>query len=170
LNDFDNESELIKNCQNGDLKSFEMLYNQYHEPLFRVAFRMTGSQDNAKDVMQNTFIKLFKGIKNFRHESKLKTYIFTILVRECYSFNNHLIKKDFLSDNIQDLFYQPQNDLQIQIEEAIQKLAPRMRECFILFAIEGFRQNEISEMLDISPGTVKAHIFQAKTQLKKLIL
>lgn len=60
-------------------------------------------------------------------------------------------------------------DLKMQLEEAIQFLPLRMRECFVLFAVEGFKQDEIAEMLSISIGAVKAHIFKAKQKLKILL-
>ena len=161
-----NEKELVINCQTGDLQSFKRIYDHYREPLYRIAFRMTGAKEDTEDILQMTFIKLFRGIKNFRFESKLSTYLYRILINLCYDFTRQ--KKDNINTTFEeaDLFYHPQNELQLQLEEAIQFLPYKMRECFILYAIEGFRQEEIAEMLNISVGTVKAHIYGAKRKLK----
>jgi RNA polymerase sigma-70 factor (ECF subfamily) len=63
----------------------------------------------------------------------------------------------------------PQVDLRLELEEAIAALPERMRACFVLFAVEELKQNEIAEILDLKLGTVKAHIFQAKAQLRALL-
>ena len=161
----ENEKETIERCRSGDLRSFEIIYQQYRDTLYRSAYRMLGSKEDSEDALQLTFIKLYRAIKNFRGEAKLSTYLFRILLNVCHDM--HRKKKIEEKFDHQELVFQPQNELQIQMDDAIQALPTKMRACFILFAIEGFKQTEIAEMLSVTLGTVKAHIFQAKEKLKE---
>jgi RNA polymerase sigma-70 factor, ECF subfamily len=163
------EAEIIARCRNGDTDSFRQIYDHFREPLFRVAFRMLGSKEDAEDALQMMFIKLYQNIQHFRGESKLSTYVYRILLHTCYDLRKTVKIQAGQPLQEKDLFYKPQNELQLQLEEAIQQLPDKMKECFILFAVEGFKQFEIAEILKISVGTVKAHIFQAKERLRDLL-
>jgi RNA polymerase sigma-70 factor (ECF subfamily) len=165
----ENESEIIARCCEGEIDSFREIYNHFREPLYRVAFRMIGSKEDAEDALQMMFIKLYQNIKQFRGQSKLSTYLYQILLHTCYDLrrSKKIVTNQPLKET--DLFYKPQNELQLQLEEALQQLPDKMKECFVLFAIEGFKQFEIAEIMGISTGTVKAHIFQAKEKLRDLL-
>jgi RNA polymerase sigma-70 factor (ECF subfamily) len=91
-----------------------------------------------------------------------------ILINACHDINRKQNGLLHILENT-DIGRDNNVDLNLTLEKSIQMLPLKMRECFILFAIEGFKQNEISEMLDISEGTVKAHIFQAKAKLREMI-
>lgn len=161
----ENEQQIIKQCQSGDLRAFEKIYYQYQDGMYRCAYRMLGSKEDSEDAMQLTFIKLYHSIQKFRGEAKLSTYIFRILFNVCYDLRRK--KRKTTDINYQEPVFRPQNELELHLDEAIRALPEKMRACFILFAIEGFRQNEIADMLNVTIGTVKAHIFQAKDKLKK---
>ena len=161
----ENEQEIVEQCQSGNLHAFETIYEQYWDALYRVAFRMLGTHEDCEDALQLTFTKMYRAMKNFRGESKLSTYIFRILINVCHDL--HRKRRVGNESYNEEPIFQPQNELQIQLDEAIQALPIKMRECFILFAIEGFKQNEIAGMLKVTIGTVKAHIFQAKVKLKE---
>jgi len=163
----ENEKEIIERCQSGDLRAFEEIYQQYRDGLYRSAYRMLNSKEDCEDAVQLTFIKLYRAMKNFRGEAKLSTYVFRILLNVCHDFHRK-IKVEEKSGYAEPIF-QPQNELQLHLDEAIHALPEKMRECFILFAIEGFKQFEIAEMQSVSIGTVKAHIFQAKEKLKQAL-
>lgn len=160
-----NEQNIIERCQSGDLQAFKMIYQRHRDGLYRTAYRMLGNREDTEDALQLTFIKLYNAIHKFRGKAKLSTYIFRILFNVCHD----LYRKKKLEERFEyhEPIYQPQNELQIHLDEAIRTLPQKMRACFTLFAIEGFKQNEIAEMLDITVGTVKSHIFQAKEKLKQ---
>jgi RNA polymerase sigma-70 factor (ECF subfamily) len=161
----ENEQEIIKQCQSGDLHAFKIIYQLYRDGLYRTAYRMLGNREDTEDALQMTFIKLYGAINKFRGEAKLSTYIFRILFNVCHDL--HRIKKTGESCENKEPVFHPQNELQIHLDEAICALPDKMRACFMLFAIEGFKQDEIAEMLDVTVGTVKSHIFQAKEKLKQ---
>lgn len=161
----ENEQEIIERCQSGDLRAFKIIYQNYRDGLYRMAYRMLGNREDSEDALQLTFIKLYSAISKFRGEAKLSTYIFRILFNVCHDFH----RKKKVEENIEhnEPIFKPQNELQLHLDEAIQVLPEKMRACFTLFAIEGFKQNEIADMLNVTVGTVKAHIFQAKEKLKQ---
>lgn len=145
-----------------------MIYEMHSTMLFSIAMRMLRSKEDAEDALQNTFIRLFDNVKNFRFQSKFSTYLTRILINCCY---DHLNKRkndaSEIDENLPGLL--SQTDLSLSLEKAISLLPLKMRECFILFAVEGFKQKEIADILEISEGTVKAHVSQAKSKLRKLL-
>ncbi len=162
------EQELILRCQKGEVNAFRDLYNSQGTMLYSIAIRILGKKEDAEDAMQNTFSKLFKNIKQFRYQSKFSSYLVRILINSCYDIigqNKHQFDRiDSLEPS--DETYP---DLKMTLEKAITYLPLKMRECFILYAVEGFKQIEIAEMLGISEGTIKAHIFQARVKLKDIL-
>jgi len=134
--------------------------------LYSVAYRILGNKEESEDAMQNTFIKLLNSIKDFKFQSKFSSYLTRILINSCYD----LIHKRKSTEEIEDNIFQQNNgDWKLSLEKAISCLPLKMRECFILYAVEGFKQKEIAETMGLSEGTVKAHIFQAKVKLRKIL-
>jgi len=162
------EIHLVRRCQKGDIKAFKELYDQHSEMLFSIAMRLLGSKEDSEDTLQNTFIKVYKNINQFRFDSKFSSYLVRILINTCYDTLEKRKHNPDFSDTF-DLIEDSQSDSHLALEEAIKNLPLKMRECFILFAVEGFKQFEISEILDISIGTVKAHISQAKAKLRQIL-
>lgn len=160
------EHKLIRRCQEGDISAFKEMYTIHSTMLYSIAMRLLGNKEDAEDAMQNCFTNVYRSINQFKGQSKLSTYLVKILMNCGYDILNRR-KKTVSSDEPQ--IYNTQSDWSISLEEAIISLPLKMRECFILFAIEGFRQSEISEMLDISEGAVKAHIFQARKKLRNIL-
>ena len=146
-----------------------MIYEQLEQPLLRTANRLLKNSADAEDAVQTTFIKLFKGVHQFRFKSSFNTYVFRILINTCYS----LLQKDSrqrtvpLSDT--DSSAAEDLDLSISLESAINKLPDQMRTSFSLFAIEGFKQKEIAEIMGLSLGGVKSNIYQAKCRLRSML-
>ena len=167
--DFDTDLNIIQQCQNGDINAFKGIYNQYEQPLLRTAYRMLGHQQDAEDAVQVTFIKLFKGVKNFNFKAKFSTYLFRILVNVCYDILKKRKKMKLLEIENGNHSYYPEDELRLELEEAILSLPERMRACFILFAVEEMKQSQIAEILKLSIGTVKANIFHAKTKLRGML-
>ncbi|MFQ5604994.1 MAG: RNA polymerase sigma factor [bacterium] len=167
--DLKNEREVIQRCQRGDMRAFEKIYRHYQQPLLNLGLRMLGRMEDVEDAVQTTFLKLYRGIEQFRFGAKLQTYLFRIMLNVCF---DQLQKKkqkpaEFLEKT--ETVYQTDNELKIQLEEAIQALPQRMRACFVLFPVQQCKQKEIAEILDMNLSTVKAHIFQAKTRLRRAL-
>ena len=140
------------------MSAYKAIYQHYEQPLLRTALRILGQRQDAEDALQTTFLNLYRGIKNFRFNSKFSTYLFRILKQ----------KKRMNLDTLAEAnpSYNPEPGVKFQLEKAIDALPPQMRTCFVLFAIEEFKQIEIAEILNLSLGAVKSNIFHAKARLR----
>ena len=163
------ERETIGACQRGDVRAFERVYREHQQALFAVALRMLGRQEDAEDAVQATLIRLHRGICNYRFEARLGTYLMRILINVCYDMLSARKRRQQLDLEPVDTGHRPDPELRLQLEEAIRALPERMRACFVLFAVEGFPQKEVADMLEVSVGTVKAQIYQAKERLRVLL-
>ncbi len=151
------------------MRAFEDVYRQHQQVLFGVALRMLGGQEDAEDAVQATLIRLHRSIGNFRGDARLGSYLMRILINVCYNMLDARRKqRDFEAEPVEEV-HPPGPDLRLQLEEAILTLPERMRACFVLFAVEGYPQQEIADLLEVQIGTVKAQIFQAKERLRDLL-
>jgi RNA polymerase sigma-70 factor (ECF subfamily) len=161
------EERLVRHCQQNDLEAFKAVYQRYEQPLLRTALRVTGHRQDAEDAVQNAFIKLYRGVKNFRFNAKFSTYLFRILLNCCFDLVKQKNRDNLELEEHMKPVHHPEPALKVRLEGAIEKLPNRMRACFVLFAVEGFSQQEIADILELSVGAVKSHIFRAKAQLRE---
>lgn len=156
--------ELIKNCQNRDMESFKMLYRHYEKFIFGFCLRMLNNRQDTEDAVQTIFLNLFRGIANFNFKSRFTTYLISITRNVCY---NMLKKQKHENGEFEHakLIAGADTNFNHDLSHAISKLPARTRECFILFAVEGYPQVEIATILNIEVGTVKSLIFQARKKL-----
>lgn len=161
------ETEIIKRCQRGDLTAFRMIFETWHQPMLRVALRMLGNQQDAEDAVQSGFIKLHKSIGGFRFQSKLSTYLFQIVSRVCLDEIRNRRRGKWTEIDENDFPHTPDPALKITLERAIAQLPERMRLCFILFAVEELKQEDIATIMEMSLGGVKATLFQARKKLRE---
>ncbi|HEX9650692.1 MAG TPA: RNA polymerase sigma factor [Cyclobacteriaceae bacterium] len=167
-----NEEELIEGCCRNDRKAQEYLYNRYSGKLYVIALRYTKSQSEAEDVIQDSFIKVFDKIREFKRKSKLETWLTRIVINtalnsqrsKLYMFPMADVNEINLEDEISLARFEWQDLLKM-----IQSLPSGCQAIFNLFAIEGYNHNEIAEMLSISEGTSKSQYSRAKILLKELI-
>jgi RNA polymerase sigma-70 factor (ECF subfamily) len=169
VRELENEREVIRRCQAGDLRAYESLYRHFEQPLLSLGLRMLGRREDAEDAVQMTFLKLYRGIGHFRFGAKFSTYLFRIMMNVCFDMIQK--RRQTPSHNLEtlDLPHSPGFDLRVQLEEAIATLPERMRACFILFAVEELKQSDIAEILGLNVGTVKSQIFHAKMRLRALL-
>jgi len=166
IQELDNERKLIEECKKGNINAFEAIYRHFQQPLYSYAMRVLEQRDDAEDAIQMTFLKLYRGIKKFKYNAKFSTYLFRILINVCYDI---IAKRKYHeSEDLHALKItnDQSNDMHLHLDKSIKNLPQRMRECFILYAVEGFPQGEIANMMQLSIGSVKAHVFQAKQKLR----
>lgn len=166
-----NEEELIERCQKNDRVAQRTLYERYCRKMMVVCMRYSKSSPEAEDILQEAFVKVFHGIKNFRRESKLETWMTRIMVNTALNAQR---KKLYLFPmvDIQDTDL-PEEEVSLsgihvqQLLEMIQGLPQGCQIVFNLFAIEGFSHKEIAEQLGISEGTSKSQFARAKSLLQQ---
>ncbi len=184
----DTERQLVQKCKNGDIRSFELLIESYQKKIFNIAFRMLGNQEDALDVTQEVFIKIYKSISSFKEESSLSTWIYRIATNVCLDELRKRKKTKMVSMDspiqlnggeinvqMQDQGLHPdelieQKELKTQIKKAINCLKDEHKIVIILRDINGYSYEEISKIMECSLGTVKSRINRARNSLKSILL
>ena len=160
------EIDLVQQCLANNRLAQKKLYDKYKQAMYTLAYRITSDFDQANDVLQDAFLQVFRGLKNFRGESTLGAWIKTIVVRTAYK---QIRKTAFI---IPITEYKKEvidwgNHLDTEyLEKAIQALPDGYRAVFVLVEIEGYTHKEVGEMLQISAGTSKSQLYHAKRRLR----
>jgi RNA polymerase sigma factor (sigma-70 family) len=175
------EPHWILQAQAGDQHAFHQLYLLYHKKIYALCWRLLADKDSAEDVCQDVFIQLWQCIDKFRGDSKFSTWLHALASNCVFS---HLRKQKSWLQRIlhsepsgvelidsqhsitEDEIHSSGETLE-QLDQHIAKLPERARLVFVLFAIEGYRHEEISQKLDMAVGTSKAQYHRAKTLLKE---
>jgi RNA polymerase sigma-70 factor (ECF subfamily) len=165
------ETELIQSCLENDRLAQKSLYDKYKKAMYTLAYRITGDFETANDVLQDAFLKVFKGLASFRGESTLGAWIKTIVVRTAYS---KLRKENQYFESIEDVKPHSQVDwghyLDAEyLEKAILSLPEGYRTVFVLIEVEGYGHKDVAQMLGISEGTSKSQLFYAKKRLRQIL-
>lgn len=163
------EAELVKACLDNDQMAQKALYDKYKKAMYTLAYRVTGDFESANDVLQDAFLKVFRGLHSFRAESTLGAWIKTIVIRTAYS---KIRKNKMYFEDIENVNPNALVDwgdfLQAEyLEKAIMSLPEGYRAVFTLIEVEGYAHKEVAEMLGISVGTSKSQLFYAKRKLRE---
>lgn len=167
------EKVLVKKCIAGDSRAQFRLYKKYVKAMYHTAVRMLSNSMDAEDVVQEVFVKVFKNLKSFKGDATLGAWIKRITINTTL---NHLRKNNPVSwntlDQYEHVLVDPQGedietiDLAL-IHRAIKQLPEGCRVIFNLFLLEGYRHQEIAEILKISESTSKSQYQRAKRLLRK---
>ena len=172
---------LIKKAQKGDTQAFEELVKKYDSRVLSIAYQIAGNQQDAEDIYQETFIKVFRGIDSFRSDSSFYTWLYRIAVNCSLSYckkkkrNTHVP----LDNGENDFFWKAvdsglgpegqitNKELRRKIEEGVDKLPPMQKAVFVLKYFHGQKIKEISWITDCAEGTVKNYLFRARETVKQ---
>ena len=168
------EEELIKRCIAGEKYCQELLYRKYASKMFGVCLGYVNSHDDAKDVLQDAFVKIFESLKKYTGEGSFEGWIRRIIVNTAIDYYRKALKdqKNISLDDISVIHTQASVLDKIQekeLLELIHKLPEGARVIFNLFAIEGYSHDEIAKMLNISLSTSKSQFWRAKGLLQSWI-
>jgi RNA polymerase sigma factor (sigma-70 family) len=168
-----NDRELLDGCLRRDSKAQATLYHQYKGRFFGICRRYAQSREDAEDLFQDAFVKVFLNINELRSADQLSAWIRRVVVNVCIDYYH---KKVSLM-NIEEIPDQPMPDwesdnviTQMSNQEllgAVNELPDGARMVFNLFAIDGYSHQEIAKMLNITEGTSKSQLFFAKKLLRK---
>ena len=166
------ESNLIKRVQNPETQqsAFSELVKEYSEPLYWQIRKIVLNHDDANDVLQNTFIKVWTSIDNFRGDSKLSTWLYRIAINEAITFLNKQRAQNNVSVDDADSFllsklegdeYFDGDEAQLRLQKAILTLPEKQRIVFNLKYFDEMKYEEMSEILNTSVGALKASYHHA---------
>lgn len=184
--DFD-ERDLIRQCQKGDVQAFRHLVEHYEDRIYGLACSILGDPEAARDAAQEAFVRVYRALGGFEGRSSFYTYLYRVATNVCLTFAQREQRRpdrvsiegmQEASDMALDRFLgtdEPQNDIErIGLREEIQKvlnhLSPEHRAVVIMKDIEGFSQEEIADVLDVSVGTVKSRLSRARARLRDLLM
>ena len=169
LSDNPSDGELADRCKRGDLRAFEHLYNQYSGRMKSLAFHLLGSRADAEDAVQEAFIKIHTALCGFERNSLLSTWIYRVLVNCCY---DALRKRQRQAESsvAGEIPVQSKLPLKLALERAVARLNEKHRLVFLMFEVEGLKHSEIAGVLEVPEGTSRAWLFEAKRELKRLLM
>lgn len=160
------ESRIVERCRAGDLGAYRLLYERYEKPLLRTAYRLVGRRQEAEDAVQETFLKLYRGLGGFRSGSRFSTYLFRILINTCTDIKRTGRRVVFDDGEIERLPAPESAGIDPGLIRAIDRLPARMKSCFLLNAVEEFTLQEVADMLQVNIGSVKASVHRARKKLR----
>ena len=173
--------ELIKKLKNPKLKNeaFKDLLDAYQERLYWHIRKIVITHDNANDVLQNTFIRIYKGIQNFKEKSSLHTWMYRIAYNESIrfleknkiqtSFNLDDANDKYLNNLTQDVYFDG-DEVQLKLHEIISKLSEKQQRVFQMKYFDDLSFREISEILDVSENTLKSSYYSVVKTIEEKVV
>lgn len=171
-NKSDLERELVHGCTRHDRIAQRDLYHRYCDAMFTVAYRIVSNRDDAHDILQDSFIQVFRDISQYRFDSTLGAWIKTIVVRtslKLLSKNRKLVFAEMDEAKSDEMVQIPDTLNSEYLEKIILSLPDGYRAVFLLTEVEGYSHEETAKMLGISTGTSKSQLHHAKKMLKNRI-
>lgn len=181
----DEETALIQRVKQGERASFDILVSLYQQKGLGIAYNMVGNLEDAKDVLQEAFVKVYLNIRGFQGRAQFNTWFYRIVVNCALDFlrkkkrlNRIFIdsiidedgrekKLDVAGSRLEPARITIERELGRSLEDSIDKLSKMQRTCFALRHQNGLSIEEISQTLKCNPATVKVHIFRAIGNLRK---
>jgi len=168
------ETDLIHGCLRGDRRMQEELYRRFSPRMYAVCLRYAGNAEEAEDILQEGFIKIFKKLDSFRSEGSFEGWIRRIFVNTAIE---HFRRKRYLQpvtekeeNTIEGKYISILDELAEQdILSLVQQLSPGYRTVFNMYVVEGYTHKEIADLLGISEGTSKSQLSRAKVILQEMV-
>lgn len=175
------EKELLDQlrCPESFQKGFRLLVDAYKEQMYWQIRKLVLSHEDTDDVLQLVFIKVFKGFKNFKEDSKLSTWLYRICYNESMTFLKKRAKNLQISDaellqrmteNLEADVYFSGKEIELALQKALAQLPDRQREIFNMRYYDDVKFKEIAEILELSEGAVKSSYHIAANKIKSFII
>ena len=181
------DTDLIRLAQSGNVDAFDQLVQRYDRKVFSLAASYVHSSDDAKDIFQEVFLRVYKALPKFESRSEFSTWLFRIATNVCLSHRSRSKRQrhqglrdegeeeDGVShgvapestDNVGETVEQA--EFHGHIKEALARLSPRQRLVFLLKYYEEFKVREIAEMTALSEGSVKKYLFEATNRMRTIL-
>ena len=180
------DARILRGLRAGIEEAFEELINRYEQPVYGMVYRLLGNRSDACDVVQEVFLKVFRGVGSFREHSSLRTWIFRIAVNEAHNhrrwFMRHCRREismaregseqepavEIAKDPGRSPFEQAlDGETRVLVERALARINPVFRTAVVLRDIQNLSYEEIAEILQVSLGTVKSRILRGREALRR---
>ena len=173
---------LVQALQAGDESALNKLIRKYEEPLFWFIWRYTGDEETARDLLQETFVRLYFGIRRFKPHAKFVTWLYSIAMNLCRDYaRSKQRRQSCVTESLDagDLHHEVADrgaavDVESHerleaLERAIKELPHDLRAALLLFAVEGRSQQECAELLGVSAKAVEARVYRARKRLENTL-
>jgi RNA polymerase sigma-70 factor (ECF subfamily) len=167
------DQQLVARCLAGDRSAERALYDAHVDRVFRLAYRLAGDTDLAQDFTQETFIRAFDRLGQYRGDASLATWLHTIATSVSLNGMRSVTRLRTRSAPVDELAELPArdvpaapHDLRDRLHAAIDGLSPKLRPVFVMHDVEGYTHEEIGTALGIPVGTSKARLFDARAKLR----
>ncbi len=178
------DTELVALAQKGSTNSFNKLVDKYHSRIYSLTYQMTSNREDAEDLTQEIFIKAFEALPRFKGRSSFYTWLYRIGINKTINYRKKRNRNRPLSIDAldQDITYDEVyaeldskdsplrhiglNELQVKLNEAMQKLSLKHRTVVVIHDIEGIPHDEIAKIVGVSVGTIRSRLFYARRQLQ----
>lgn len=179
------ESELVAEAKNGRGEAFEELVNRYEKKIYRLGVRLMGNDQDAEDVLQETFLKAFEHLKDFREDSRFYTWLVRIAVNEglmklrkrrsdkaqpmedAVDDDGQVMPREFKDWKPNPEQEMSQKEMEQLLLDSARALPPSLRAVFFLRDVEELSTEEAAQALGLTAGAVKARLFRARFQLRE---
>jgi RNA polymerase sigma-70 factor (ECF subfamily) len=180
------DAVLVLRCKEGDREAFDEIVTRYKDGIYNYIGRMISNRDEVDDLAQEVFVRAYSGLKSFRQDSNLRTWLYRIASNLCIDrYRRAGVEKKLIvplereqaddegsrERDLPDRTHDPQlvcerTELQAQVQKALSRLPDKLRTTILLYDMEGLSYEEIAEALDVPVGTVKSRLFNARMQLR----
>jgi RNA polymerase sigma-70 factor (ECF subfamily) len=171
----DAESEAIAACKRGEREAFDTLVLRYQRDIYRLCYRYVNNHEDANDLVQEVFLRAWRAIGRFRGQSRVSTWLYRIAVNACLNFRAaRRVPMRELPDTLADPGL-PASDRVLRdekarrVREAVGRLPEKQRATLILKVYHELTHQEVADVLGSTVGTVKANLFHALGNLRKLM-
>lgn len=177
--------DLMRRAQDGDLQAFETLVSRYESKIYHMALRYTGDPQEALDITQETFLRMFRSLSTYQEAYSVGAWLYRLTDQVCKDAIRQISSRAVLSEpdldaeepyeiEIPDLRYNPESvydraALRDTIVDAVSALPEHLRKVIILREIAGMTYEEISTCLDLELGTVKSRIARGRDKLRSFL-
>ncbi len=169
------ERALVEACKRGERDAFRTLFETYKNKVYSVALRFAGEEGAAMDIAQDTFVKLFSCIRDFRGDSGFETWVYRIVVNSCLDQKRRTRRLVPLADELMatlrasgDVLAQMlRAEIGDRVRAAVENLSPDLRIVIVLRYTEGLAYEQIAEVLGCSQGTVASRLNRAHKALER---
>ncbi len=173
------ETEMISRCQQGDQEALKEIFEKYHKKVYRIAYGVVRQREEALDVVQEVFVKLFRSIKNFKGRSHFYTYLYRMVMNTAID-HKRKAGKQFMPSLDEEGSFEPSDDdekgpekilLQKELEErvklAMDKLPAEQKAALIFRDVEGLSYQEMAEAMGCSIGTVMSRLHYGRKRMQE---
>jgi RNA polymerase sigma factor (sigma-70 family) len=168
-----NDEEILKGCIKKDPRAQKLLYDKYCRGLMGVSMRFTGNRDEAEDVLQEGFVKIFMNIENYKAKSSLIAWMRRIIINTAITMYHRNLKHrhhydvdDFREKTVADTAWDGAEYTHEELITIIKDLPAGYRMVFNLYAIEGYKHKEIAKKMEIDINTSKSQYSRAKKHIQ----